>query len=416
VVNSKETTTRWLSCLRIHSAAYLESSAEKTRAKDMFPVGLNTLSGVAIFIICMILAKRIANLDHPKWGLYGYFLSIPIAIVTGITIEIIFNIIGIQTPEYRELSFSAYLFEVFNYVVFTLISCTASSTIFAIWMTRKEINLIQTPKAKLIKTVKISIWIWIFYGVCFFIIHMARGFRGENDIWYIEFDNLIFIVSWGVGMGYLLYFKKRGKLPTLEETLEIDKRHPVVYLRSFRYDEVRTKVGYFSFPRNVQEFFFIFIQPIIGIGFDELIQPQISSRIGPLIALGRPSDYLPMPGASRTYVNDKDWQSTVSKFIVDSSKIIFLESITEGVKWELEYITENCNPQKLFVVTFPKRFQLRREGWNNLQLFLANCGINVAEQDPGPGSVICFNDDWIGKIARRNCKNAREIVDTILEN
>ena len=122
-----------------------------------------------------------------------------------------------------------------------------------------------------------------------------------------------------------------------------------------------------------------------------------------------------MPGASRTYVNDKDWQSTVSKFIVDSSKIVFLESITEGVKWELEYIAENCNPQKLVVVTFPKRFQPHREEWNNFQLLLSKCGINVPMQDPGPGSVICFNDGWTGKVRRRNCKNAKEIVDAILE-
>jgi len=378
----------------------------------MFPIGLNSLSGVGIFIICMILAKRIANLDHPKWGLYGFFLSLPVAIVTGIIIEIIVDIIGMQTPEYRELSFSSYIFEAFNYLVITIITCT----VFVIWMTRKEINLIQTPKAKLNKIVKISIWIWMFCGVSFFITHMARGLRGENDIWYIELDNVIFIISWGVGMGYLLYLKKRGKLPTLEDTLSKDKRHPVVYLRSFKYDEVRTKGGSFSFPRNVQQLFFLYIQPIVGIGFDELIQPEITIRIGPLIALGRPSDYLPMPGASRTYVNDKNWQSTVSKFLVDSSRIIFLESITEGAKWELEYITKNCNPQKLVVVTFPKRFKPNRDGWNNFQLFLASCGVNVPEQDPGPGSVICFNDEWIGNIVRKNCKNAKEIVDAIVES
>ncbi len=377
----------------------------------MTAVGLNNLSGVAIFIICMFLAKKIANLDHPKWGLYGYFLSLPVAIATSIMIEIVLSLVGIQTPEYREVSFPAYLFEAFNYLVIILISCS----VFAILMVRKEINIVQTPKEKLNKVIKISIWIWLFFGVCFFIIHMARGFRGENDISYIEFDNSIFIVSWGIGMGYLLYLKKRIKLPAIEEVLETDKRLPVVYLRSFKYDEVRTSGGYFSFPRNIQEFFFVYIQPIVGIGFDELIEPQISRRIGPLIALGRPSDYLPMPGASRTYVNDKDWQATVSKFIADSSKIIFLESITEGAKWELEYITKNCNPQKLIVLTFPKKFQFYRKGWSNFQSLLASCGINVSEQDPGAGSVISFSDNWTGKVVKNNCKNAKEIVDAILE-
>ena len=377
----------------------------------MSVIGLNTISGVAIFIICMFLAKKIANLDHPKWGFYAYLLSIPVSIATGIIIEIIFNLIGIQTPEYRELSFSAYLFEAFNYIIITLISCA----VFTAWMARKKINIVNTPKEKLNKIVKLLTWIWSLGVVSFIIIDGAREFRGENDISYIKFDNIIFIMAWGIGMGYLLYLKKRIKLPPIEEVLETDKRPPVVYLRSFKYDEVRTSRSSFSFPRNPQEFFFSYIQPFVGVGFDELIEPQISKRIGPLIALGRPSDYLPIPGASRTYVNDKDWQTTVSKFIADSSMIIFVESITEGAKWELEYITENCNPQKLVVVTFPKIFQLNRQGWRSFQSLLSNCGVNVPEQDPGAGSVISFSDNWKGKVVKNNCKNAKEIVDAILE-
>ena len=90
---------------------------------------------------------------------------------------------------------------------------------------------------------------------------------------------------------------KRLRAPSVAELLAGDPRPPVVYLRSFAADLGAA------------------VDEIVGDGrlilpaaTDEEALVEVLSAIGPVIAIGRPAEKLPLRGAARLYVSDDDWQ------------------------------------------------------------------------------------------------------------
>lgn len=369
------------------------------------------MTSVATFILCMMIAKRFANRDHPKWGFYGFLLLIPVGIIVNIFVFFTLGFLGLYSPEFGDYSLTSFIFDIILYTIHLIITCI----LFAFWMMRlgNTPPPSPSPSRKFNRTLKVISAIWIFYGVVLLINYMGRDLKGLNDLFYIELDNYFYVISWSGGLGYLLYLRKRAKLKTLEETLTKDNRSPVIYLRSFKLDDVKYRGSNFRFPRTFQEFFFVYVQPFVGVGFDEYLYPEISKKIGPLITLGRPGDFLPMPGATRIYSSDNDWQKTVSNYIEQSSTIILMESVTEGIKWEIDYIRKNCNPEKLFIMTFPKRFSSKRIGWKDFQKLLNDSGISTPDKDPGPGAVLHFEGNWTAHIVKSGCKNGKQMVEGI---
>jgi hypothetical protein len=111
---------------------------------------------------------------------------------------------------------------------------------------------------------------------------------------------------------------------------------PVVLLRSFGDDGIAGDGG--SFLSNGGLFS---LEQFIGTG----VQP-----FGPFIAIGRPSESVPLLGAARTYLRDDTWQAHALHMMETSRLIIMIAGTTEGLRWELDRIVEGEWYRKLIII------------------------------------------------------------------
>ena len=110
------------------------------------------------------------------------------------------------------------------------------------------------------------------------------------------------------------YFQYRA-----DSLLGVDKRPPILFLRSFDDDRVRV------------------------FGSRALIDLSLEIRLanhfmqhGPFIAIGSPNERVPRAGAARMLLSDDEWQAQVQSWMQEASAIVLYAGATPWVKWELE--------------------------------------------------------------------------------
>jgi hypothetical protein len=128
---------------------------------------------------------------------------------------------------------------------------------------------------------------------------------------------------------------------SLEHLVESDKRPPVLFLRSFKDDQVVLQR-----PRRP------FFRWLFGLGepaakLDHVLVEE-GTRRGPVVAIGAPRTPPPF-GAARTYVSDHEWQQAVMDLARAASAIAIVADDTEGVLWELAMIrSEGLAPKTVY--------------------------------------------------------------------
>jgi TM2 domain-containing membrane protein YozV len=105
--------------------------------------------------------------------------------------------------------------------------------------------------------------------------------------------------------------------PTAQEELARDPRLPVLYLRSFKHDAIAGRVEY------------------LDTGSDEEQLTAVLRRIGPVVAVGNPSERQVTLGASRIYLSDDEWQDWVKSQMLAAAVVIFRASDTDAFWWEV---------------------------------------------------------------------------------
>lgn len=181
----------------------------------------------------------------------------------------------------------------------------------------------------------------------------------------------------GIGLiGLLLFYvgkrmRERGQKllqPTADELLVVDKRRPIVYLRSFSHDVLET-----STQRGFPD-----IDSVMSKSWEKRVRFEtvLADRLikwGPVVAIGRPKEAETLLGASRKYFSDKDWQTGISKWMDQARLIVLMAGATPGLRWELKEIIKAGHASKL-VVLFPphvrviheRDVELRKEVWNEV--------------------------------------------------
>jgi hypothetical protein len=140
---------------------------------------------------------------------------------------------------------------------------------------------------------------------------------------------------------------KRHMALAAGELLARDPRPPVVYLRSFQADATAAKSA--DGVRLLGGFNRIFDTTTI----EERLVAALSA-IGPVIAIGKPGETLPMLGAARMYVDDEHWQRTVHLLMERAALVVLRLGDTPGFWWELEH-SLSLEPTKLvLIVPFKK--------------------------------------------------------------
>jgi hypothetical protein len=145
-----------------------------------------------------------------------------------------------------------------------------------------------------------------------------------------------------------------------------DLRPPIVFLRSFR-DDGRGTLNPQSFLiellglanlSSLRVFGPIAsVNPVrllrmLGGAGDDSSEEQLRnwfSRSGPFIAIGRPGEGIPTPGAGRDYVSHEEWKQRVDDWVQRSQLVVIQPGQTHGVWWEINHVlTKRRREEVLF--------------------------------------------------------------------
>jgi hypothetical protein len=152
-------------------------------------------------------------------------------------------------------------------------------------------------------------------------------------------------------VGYLLLRRaKKYDVARAASVLQADGRPPVIYLRSFKEEELESAPLYRF--RNAWLDKQTWLSDTVA---NNSVQEQdalgyVFRKIGPYIALGRPGEELPELGSSKLYVSNGEWQGTVRKLLDRSRLVVFEAGITDSLKWELAEIVRTVIPQKILMI------------------------------------------------------------------
>jgi hypothetical protein len=139
--------------------------------------------------------------------------------------------------------------------------------------------------------------------------------------------------------GTLLYFRGRQQAAKVRavgaHSPLHDAKPDVLYLRSFRTD-VSTSAR------------------IIASGFstEEEQLADVLRPFGDLIAVGKPGEALPVPGATRMYAADSEWKQIVLDRMRSTPLVVIRAGTGPGLLWEFGQAISTLNPEKLLVFVF----------------------------------------------------------------
>jgi len=186
------------------------------------------------------------------------------------------------------------------------------------------------------KNPKVQKWLWYTGGGLAIAIAIAMIVNPNNRY-----------TVWGDFAGYLaglVFFAgilmiNRGRKYTLksaDELLAIEKRPPVIYLRSFKDDKKA------AVPASLTGWLVFYTEE------EQLV--HVLNDFGPCIAIGQPGEQLPDLGASRMYLADDEWQDKVKEFLVKSNLVVLRAGTTPNFFWEVEQSAKMVRPENLIII------------------------------------------------------------------
>jgi len=113
-----------------------------------------------------------------------------------------------------------------------------------------------------------------------------------------------------------------------------DAKPHLLYLRPFRSDYTTTKEIF-----NRSEWI-----------TEEEQLADVLRPFGELVAIGRPGESLPTPGAARIYTTDAEWKDVVKRQMQSTRLVVIMAAVGENVLWELTQAIKIVDPQKLLIL------------------------------------------------------------------
>jgi uncharacterized protein DUF805 len=184
-------------------------------------------------------------------------------------------------------------------------------------------------------------------------IHTCFAHRGSGcwglllfGIVYITGFTLLLITFALLFVAGFRFAARRFSRLSLEKLVSLDRRAPILFLRSFQDDQVRLRK-----PRLP------FVQRVVSVGeprptLDHILLEQATPH-GPVVAIGAPNSKPPF-GAARKYVSDAEWRDVVADLCKRSAKIVITIDETEGVRWEIAHLLEQKYLDKTLFLIPPR--------------------------------------------------------------
>jgi hypothetical protein len=176
-------------------------------------------------------------------------------------------------------------------------------------------------------------------------------------IFYIVIQGVVPSAPWDITRPVLMYFvmfvvipggafliwrgRQYGAQASAERIITDSKVH-LLYLRAFRSDPSTGRQAFWNTfdQRNL----------LSGLESEEEQLAEVLRPFGELIAIGRPGESLPTPGAARIYTSDEEWKDVVKHQIKAAQLVVIRAATGENVFWELTQAVKILNPQKLLIL------------------------------------------------------------------
>jgi hypothetical protein len=123
------------------------------------------------------------------------------------------------------------------------------------------------------------------------------------------------------------------------EAIVSDAKPDVLYLRSFKVD-----------PSAAGQAFSALLTPTLFSGTEEEQLAEVLKPFGDLVAIGRPGESLPTPGAAKLYASHEKWQRDVIGQMKTAKLVVIRAGNTPGVLWEMRKAREILRPCQLLVL------------------------------------------------------------------
>jgi hypothetical protein len=138
-------------------------------------------------------------------------------------------------------------------------------------------------------------------------------------------------------LGFFLLVRARRYFQIdADSLLAVDRRPPILFLRSFGDDEKQI------FNKSTKAFLDFSLETRLANHF---------SQFGPFIAIGSPKEAVPQLGAARVLLSNDEWQPRVLRWMRDAKVIVMYSGRTHWVNWELRKAIENeCATRLLLMV------------------------------------------------------------------
>jgi hypothetical protein len=128
---------------------------------------------------------------------------------------------------------------------------------------------------------------------------------------------------------------------------------------------------------------------------------------GDMVAIGRPCERLPLPGAARMYATDSEWKSVVLDHLRSASLVVIRAGSGAGLLWEVSHALTTLSPRQIVILVLNLTLDEYRHFadlvHNNTQLTvpeIASCNLKMTIVDfrynwskAAPGFIV-FADDW----------------------
>lgn len=199
----------------------------------------------------------------------------------------------------------------------------------------------------------------------------------------------VFMCSWFYSLYRRRYLRKK-------DTFDKDKiKEPfVLYLRSFIDDKVTKKR--ISFINDIRS--------------EEEVLVSVLSDIAPVYAIGDPKDKKMPLGASRVYVDDEHWKSTVIDMMNRAVVVVLRLGKTDSFWWEVETAVTNIPLDKvMFVVPESKTFSNVATLYKillNHNIDIQNLNVNIEKKNQGSISSFLYFDKS-GQVITNEVKTPR---------
>jgi hypothetical protein len=174
------------------------------------------------------------------------------------------------------------------------------------------------------------------------------SFRITGSSWSLSFQLMFqFLVTTLLFVGGFLYWRGRQYADKAVAGRVIrDSKSDVLYLRAFGTDPSISE--YMAWAAGGAGL-------ISGGLTDEEQLCEALQPFGHLLAIGKPGETLPTPGAARLYASDAEWKNVVIDQMQSARLVVIRAGTSEGLLWELKEAVQVVNPNKLLILILKMR-------------------------------------------------------------